>query len=107
MGYNQHGQCEGVTLTLKRFLFSESIISSGTSSQILDPKKYGDSILWYTELIWWLVKPLLPHRLYGTILVEKLPEILNISVANAFKFLCIETEFAFSNNCWNVEVLSP
>ena len=59
MRHNLHGQCEGVhffTLLLKMFTFSDSFISSGTRSQILGPRKDSDSMPWYTELTWRLVK---------------------------------------------------
>ena len=99
------------------FLFSDSFISSGTISQIFGPRKDSDSVRWYIESTRWLVKLLLLRRLYETILSwnisftisdGKFLEILNISVANVCTFLwCIETELSFSNNCWNVELLSP
>ena len=42
------------------FTFSDYFISSGTRSYILGPRKDSDSVPWYTDLTWRLVK-LLPH----------------------------------------------
>ena len=78
------------------FICFDLFISSGTSSQIFGLRKDSDSVPWYTELTWRLVKILLLRRLYGTNLSgniyltisgDKLLEILNISVANVCKLL--------------------
>ena len=58
------------------------------------PKKDSDSVPWCTELTWQYVKLLLlgSRNISFTISSDKLLELLNISGANACKFLlCKET----------------